>query len=174
MLKHLVKLMGGKDYIMNSSLGDYNGAARFNNGECRYFMGFTESLRFLDKGDYAIEPVNFSEYEKDQIPLFLTDYISMGNHVHQEKMLDCLDLMEIISSEDFLYELCVENGNLQYMLPANRKVYSRLAEKDPIYNRFYEMVSNEDNCVFRYGAHFYESFNKTNDELIQWLLNEMD
>ena len=170
MLEHLADLMGGREFLDTSSLDDYDGIRRFNVGECRYFLGFTESLRFFDPGDYVIRFANFSENEEDQMPLFMVDYASLGNHVREEKLLDCLDLLEIMADGQFIYDLCAPEGKLQYMLPACKSVYRQLAQLDPLYDQLYEMLLPEENGVFRYGAHFYEDFYRKSDDLLKSLM----
>ncbi len=161
----LAKHAGSAENLEHSRLADFDGIDRFIRKECRYFMGFTEHLRFFPKDDYAVHFVSFSKNPEDAIMLFPADFASMGNNVHEEKMLDCLDLMEIMSDEDFIYDICTANGKLQYMLPANRNVYPRLAKWDPLYDLFEQEMSREENCVFRYGPSFYEDFRQRSEEL---------
>ena len=170
MLEHLTDLMGGREFLDRSSLGDYDGIRRFNEGECRYLMGFTESMRLFDPGDYVVRFSNFSDNEEDQMPLFMVDYASLGNNVREEKLLDCLDLLEILADSQFIYDLCAPEGKLQYMLPACKSVYQRLAEMDPLYDQLYEMLLPEENGVFRYGISFYEDFYKKSDAMLKSLM----
>ncbi len=169
LVQHLIRLMGGQEEFERSLLSDYDGVGRFNRRECRYFMGFTESMRFFEKGDYVVCPANFSENETDQMPLFMIDYLALGIHPRGEKLLDCLDLMELSVDGEFIYDQCTEGGKLQYMLPVNRSVYPRLAEWDPVYRRFFEILSSDENSVFRYGPDFYEDFYRRNDEMLALL-----
>ncbi len=170
MLKHLTDLIGGKALLDRSTLVDYDGVGRFNRGECRYLLGFTESLRLFEPGDYVVRFANFSDNEEDQMPLFMVDYASLGNQVREEKLLDCLDLLEIIADRQFAYDLCMQEGKLQYMLPACKSVYTRLAESDALYDRFYEVLLSEENGVFRYGPHFYEDFYSKSDDMLKRLM----
>ena len=57
---------------------------------------------------YIVRFANFSEHEEDQMPLFMADYASLGNHVREEKLLDCLDLLEIMTDKEFIFELCMQ------------------------------------------------------------------
>ena len=168
-MRRLLELMGGREALKSSSLVDYDGIGRFSRGECRYLLGFTEHLRALEQGDYAVRLANFSENEEDQMPLFMVDYLAMGGGVSPEKLLDCLDLMEIAADESFVCEVCTEGGRLQYMLPANRNVYPRLAALDPLYEQFFRMLDSEENGVFRYGARFYEEFDQKSSRLLEML-----
>ena len=169
-LAHLKDLMGRETFLDKSTLADYDGIGRFNRGECRYLLGFTESLRLLEPGDYIVRFANFSDNEEDQMPLFLVDYASLGNHVKEEKLLDCLDLLEIMADPQFSYALCMQEGKLQYMLPPCKSVYPLLAASDPIYDQWYEMLLSEENGVFRYGPHFYEDFYNISDDLLKKLM----
>ena len=166
---HLTGLMGGREFLDRSSLRDYDGIDRFNRGECRYFLGFTESLRLFGPGEYTVRFANFTDNEEDQMPLFMVDYASLGNHVREEKLLDCLDLLEIMADSRFVYDLCAQEGKLQYMLPALKSVYPALAELNPLYRRLYEMLLPEENGVFRYGARFYEEFYQKSGDLLEEL-----
>ena len=170
LLKHLADLTGSRKSLDKTTLDDYDGINRFNRGECRYFLGFTESLRLFNPGDYVVRFANFSDSKEDQMPLFMVDYASLGNHVREEKLLDCLDLLEIMTDPQFIYDLCAQDGKLQYMLPACKSVYHRLAQLDPLYARLYEALLPEENGVFRYGAHFYEVFYKKSSDILKSLM----
>ena len=82
----------------------------------------------------------------------------MGVHVSGEKLLDCLDLMETVVDGGFLRDVCTAREKLQYMLPAVKSVYPKLAERDPLYGKLYRIVSDPDNCVMRYAKDFYTDF----------------
>ncbi len=168
--EHLAELMGGRENLAGSTLEEYDGVRLFRSGECRYFLGFTESLRLFDPDDYVVRFANFSEHAEDQMPLFMVDYASLGNHVREEKLLDCLDLLEIMTDQEFIFNLCLQEGRLQYMLPPCRSVYARLAEIDPIYDQLYRQLLPEENGVFRYGKSFYEDFYQKSDKILESLM----
>ena len=168
--EHLAELMGGRENLAGSTLEEYDGVRRFRSGECRYFLGFTESLRLFEPDDYVVRFANFSEHAEDQMPLFMVDYASLGNHVREEKLLDCLDLLEIMTDQEFIFDLCLQEGRLQYMLPPCMGVYKRLAEIDPIYDQLYRQLLPEENGVFRYGKSFYEDFYQKSDQILESLM----
>ena len=157
-LRHILSLMGG---VGSYEKYDYDGSRRikeFDMGECRYLLGITEDYRILSPGDYCVTAANFSDSQVNELPVFMTDFVSMSPDTQGEKLLDCLDIMEIITGSSFAYELCTAGGQLQYMLPADMTVYSMLAELDPIYNKFYEIASNPYNCTLRYSSRYYEEY----------------
>ena len=102
----------------------------------------------------------------------MADFVSLGKNTTDEKLQDCLDLMRIMVDEQFIYDVCTLDGQLQYLLPANRGVFPRLAEIDPIYQHFYNLIGSGENGILRYGKHFYETFYKQGDLLLQFLWKE--
>ena len=96
-------------------MADYDGISRFNREECRYFLGFTESIRDFNKDDYVVNFANFSENKEQKRSLFMVDCVSLGKNVADEKLEDCLDLMKIMSNGDFVYEVCTLDGRLQFL-----------------------------------------------------------
>ena len=72
-------------------------------------------------------------------------------------------------SEEFIFELCAPNGELQYLLPADRRVFQRLAEMDAVYEHLFDKVASEENGVLRYGKRFYENFYSRRDIMLQLL-----
>ena len=166
-----LRLLMSDDSYTKSRFADYDGLSRFKNGECKFIIGFTEDIRRLDKGNYKVQPLNMSDNAINEMPLYPIDLASLGKNVSGEKLLDCLDLMEIISNSDFIYDINFSDGKLQYMLPTDMTLYPRLAEVDPIYNDFYEFISNENNGILRYGKHYYEVFPEREKQILEILNN---
>ena len=168
-MEHLLDLIGGRDFLEKSGSDDYDGVNRFDREECRYLLSFTEYLYDLKNDDYAVSFVNFSDKAESRRPRFLVDFVSVGKHIQKEKLQDCLDLIDIMISEEFIFELCAPDGELQYLLPADRRVFQRLSEIDAVYRSLYAQVDSEENGVLRYGKRFYENFYSGRDILLQLL-----
>ena len=164
-----LRLLMSDDTYDNSRFINYDGMKRFKNGLCKYLIGFTEDIRNLDPGKYKAQPLNMSANPINEMPLFPVDLASLGKNVSGTKLLDCLDLMEIVSNSEFIYDICFSNGKLQYMLPTDQTLYPRLAEADPIYNDFFEFLSNEYNGVLRFGRHYYEIFPEREKQILEML-----
>ena len=171
-LKQIQRIMGEEAYT-NSKFAVYDGIKRFNQGECRYLIGFSEDIRRLAPGNSAVSPVNLSDQPVAEMPLMMTDFVSLSPNIETEKLLDCLDLMEIMADSQFVYDLCTTNGKLQYMLPADMSVYPRLAQIDPIYGEFFRIANNEDNGILRFGQHFYTDYLQKEAELLRILEEEL-
>ena len=163
--------MNGGEKVFNRTNTLEENLRRFIDGECRYLLGFSEDIRYLPPDDYAVEPINVSDNARNEMPFLFCDYISMGSKVAGEKLLDCLDLMEIMVDPDFVFDICMATGKPQYMIPADRRVYPRLMEIAPVYQDLYQIVSNPENLVMRYGEDFYTDFPRFKEELVSGLKN---
>lgn len=168
-MEHLVELIGGRDCLADSRFSDYDGINRFNSGECRYLLGFTESLPYLDKDEYVVSFANFSDKQTNRRPLFMSDFVSIGAQVPEENLEDCLDLIGIMTEERFIYDVCMADGGLRYLLPANRRVYPLLAESDPLYWYLFGLLESGENGLLLYGTRYYEDFAMHRDMLLQFL-----
>ena len=164
-LKRLRKLIGGSNAYEQSSFSQYDGIERFVQGECKYLLGFTEDLRHLPPGEYSVQPANISESIRMELPFQYVNYVSVGSRSDGDRLLDCLDLIEMIADSGFFLDYCTFNGQMRYLLPANRNLYTRLCALDGLYEQLYVIASDENNCVLRYGQQFYEEFPQKSAEL---------
>ena len=114
-----------------------------------------------------------SENAVNEMPLFMTAFLSMGYSTSGEKLLDCLDIMEIVTDSSFVRDLCTGENGLEYMLPADKTLYPVFAELDPVYEQLYDMVSDENNGILRYGSNFYEEFDLRKAYLLD-IVREME
>ena len=171
-MEHLVGLIGGRERLERSGMSDYNGVKRFNSGECRYFLGFTESLKDFRQDSYAAYFADFGNHRSARKQYFLADLVSVGKDVPDEKMQDCLDIIGIMTDEGYFREICTENGQPQYFMPADRQMFRRLAEEDAMYAHFFGLIGSGENEVLQYSRHFYENFYLNSEMLLEFLWNE--
>ena len=157
-IERIFRAMGGHEAFEDSKLDAEKVIEKFRSGKSRYLLGFTENLRFLDQDEYIVQLANLSENAVNEMPLFMTDFISMGYSTSGEKLLDCLDIMEIVTDSSFVRDLCSGKDGLEYMMPADKTLYPVFAELDPVYEQLYDLVSDENNGILRYGSNFYEVF----------------
>ena len=168
-MEHLLDLLGGSEYLVREGLSRYDGVERFNRGDCRYLLGFTEDIMNCNKDEYTVRFEDFSNSRRRRETLFMVDYVSLGRHIPDEKLQDCLTLMKIMVDEEFTYDVCTSDGRLQYLLPANMRLFPRLAAFDPLYDHLYGMLDAGDNGILRYGRLYYEDFNKQEELLLRLL-----
>ena len=60
----------------------------------------------------------------------------MNSNNYGLKLLDCLDLLMLMTDSDFLFDVCRacnEGDEVPHVFPANRKACARLAEEVPGY-----------------------------------------
>lgn len=129
----------------------------FARGYAFAFLGMSEHMCALNHMADQIAIKNFSFSEEENIPLYYMDIVSIASHVTDPEKLElCKKLMNLTASEEFLAELCYENGDPQYILPARESVYLA-AEKDyPLYGQLHELVTHPANRVFRFGKDIYK------------------
>lgn len=121
------------------------------------YYGVSEHMSYMGEILDKVAIKNLSFAEGDNIPLYYIDATSIAAHVTDpaEREL-CKKIMNLVASEEFLKELCFENGKPQYLLPARESVYLSAAEEYPMYGQLHGMVMNPRNEVYRFGADFYE------------------
>ena len=173
-IERIFRAMGGHEAFEDSKLDAEKVIEKFRSGKSRYLLGFTENLRFLDQDEYIVQLANLSENAVNEMPLFMTDFISMGYSTSGEKLLDCLDIMEIVTDSSFVRELCTGEDGLEYMMPADKTLYPFFAELDPVYEQLYDLVSDENNGILRYGSNFYEVFDLRKAYLLSLVLSMED
>ena len=173
-IERIFRAMGGHEAFEDSKLDAEKVIDKFRSGKSRYLLGFTENLRFLDRDEYVVQLANLSENAVNEMPLFMTDFISMGYSTSGEKLLDCLDIMEIVTDSSFVRDLCSGEDGLEYMMPADKTLYPVFAELDPVYEQLYDLVSDENNGILRYGNNFYEVFDLRKAYLLSLVLSMED
>ena len=156
-LKRLLELIGGSEAYERSRFSEYDGIERFIRGDCKYLLGFSEELRYLPPDEYMVRSANFSDSDRIELPFQYVNYISVGSRTDVERLLDCLDLIEIITERSFFIDYCTSKGQIRYLLSANKDLYAELIERDSLYAQLYDIISSENNCVLRYGKHFMRS-----------------
>lgn len=88
--------------------------------------------------------------------MFFADIVSLSTGVtNEEKIEKCLQLINIMASEEFLTALATGKENAQYLLPARPSVYPIVAEKYPMYEKLHELVADENNRISRFGSNVY-------------------
>ncbi len=155
-LKKIAKITGNVEKAVSMHYKDPETLEEFTSGRKKYIAQFPEIINVFPKDDYAVNHMGFINTEGDDTNLYYVDFISIGKNVKEEKLLDCLDLAEILCSEEFIYDLCAPEGKPNYMCPSHKALYPRLAKLDEIYNNFLDIVSDPNNSAIRFKTNFYE------------------
>lgn len=147
-------------------LGTFRKGALFNDGVGAAYYGYSEDICFMEDilDEITIRTISFSE--TDNIQLFFADIASMGAHVTDPAKKElCIRLMNLISSEAFLQELCFGTGEAQYMLPARQNVYIQAMEAYPMYERLYELAMDDRNQILRFGESIHAYLSTAYEDL---------
>ena len=168
-LELLVKKIGGKDKLKTAKLSNGFGIEEFNNKEVKYYVGFAETLQFLVPDHYIIRKAHFTDSSADNIRLMYVNVISLGSNVNADRLLDCMDIIEMMTTSDFEYMLCCPDGKPNYLLPANMKSYDKLIKADALYSQLYDIAADERNFTFR-TKNYYETVANIKNELLRMLL----
>lgn len=134
-------------------------AALFNAGHGSAYYGYPEDLFHMPDIYETLEISTISFSDNMNIQMYFADLVSLSSHVTDEvKKEQCIKLMNLMGSEDFLTALCVGKDTVQYLLPARTSVYEIVAKEYSIYERLQELVMDEQNRVYRFGVDLYDYF----------------
>lgn len=125
-------------------------------------MGYSECMGSMPDIADRLTLSKISYTDDDDIPLYYSDLVSMGADVtDQHKKELCLELMNIISDDETILALTLQDGSPQYLLPARKSVYQEAAEDYPQYAKPYSIVSDGDNHVLRFGSDIHDYIEKS-------------
>ena|GEM_PF-1423735 len=128
---------------------DMHVALAYDFGVGQGYIGFSESMRLLDKrsGTTLIKSISFSD--KENILRLYTDAVAVtaGVKAKGKRYEKCLELMNIIADADTLTALSVHEGSPQYLLLARKAPYQSLSEQYPLYVNLEELASDQNNHV---------------------------
>lgn len=120
-------------------------AAAYDSGIGKGYIGFSESIRLLNRriSRTGIKTISFSD--QDDLPRMYVDAAAVNSKVKGKRLEKSIELMNIIAEADVLSSLSVENGIPQYLLLARQSSYEPLVKQFPIYEQLEKMASNENN-----------------------------
>jgi thiamine pyridinylase len=144
----------------------YAKSVMFNDGYGSAYFGYSESMAFMDDIEDEIDIRSISFSEGENIQLYFADIASISTQVTDpEKLEDCKKLINLIGSEDFQKKLCFDSKEVQYLLPARENLYAKAEKKYPLYSRLHDLVTDEQNQIFRFGPEVYDYLNAAYDNL---------
>jgi len=156
-IKHFGELTGNLKQALVYHYHDDEVIEAFSSGKKKYIAHFPEIVSSFPDDDYVVKHLNMNYPREDDTKIYYVDFVSVGKNVKEEKLLDCLDIMEIICSPDFIYDICTPNGKPSYMCPALKSLYPKLAKLGAFYNELYNVVKDENNCTVRFKGDYYST-----------------
>ena len=165
-LNQMVDMLGEKfafGLFENFGYDNYVYAQRFNEGKGRVFIGYSENMAFMQDIADQIDIKTISMTPGDNVQLYFSDIVSINANVEDDKRDECLELANIISSNEVISNLIVKDGVPQYILPARGELYEELMETYPLYGRLYDLMINQDSNLFRFGDAYYDYIEQADD-----------
>ena len=122
-------------------------ALAYDAGSGQGYIGFSESIRLLERraADTAIKSISFSD--RPDTPRLYVDAAAVAAHVEGARYEKCMELINVMAGADVLTELSAQGGAPQYLLLARQSAYPRLSERFPLYAQLLALAGNENNCV---------------------------
>ena len=148
----LLKDMGGSPEALD---GDWEGepcphARLFAQGTGRAFVGHSEAM--CSMGAYADE-VDFHLFSLSggrDVPVLYADFVGVNASVSSDKRQLAIELANVLASSEVLVAAnrpSVEGENPQYLLPATKSAYERLAQEFDGYKRLERIAADPRNRV---------------------------
>lgn len=166
-LMHLAELTGDVDAAFKYHYQDQEYLSQFIEGKKRFIAQFPEIISSFPEGDYVLSHLNFLTPQSDETKLYYVDFVSVGKNVREEKLLDCLDIMEIICSGEFIYDICVPNGKPSFMCPPLNSLYPKLSKLSSVYDNLYDIVKDPNNSAVRYKTNYYDIVAQLTEEIFK-------
>ncbi len=176
-LQTMVK-MGGENQIFFSQVatwlyGTFKKAEWFGEGRGRAYYGYSEDMSLMGDiiDEIDLKPLSLSDKENHQ--LFFSDVVALSTGVtNEEKKEKCLELMNVMASEELLTELALGNGTPQYLLPTRDAVYENVEDTYPMYERLYELVTDPNNYLMRCGENIYKYQTEAYEKIPEYVVEE--
>lgn len=122
-------------------------ALAYDSGIGQGYIGFSESIRFLNLrvSQTGIKAISFSN--REDLPRVYTDAVAVTGGVNGLRYEKCIELMNVMAEADILTALSVQDGVPQYLLLARKSPYEPLAGQFQLYAQLEKLAFNEDNQV---------------------------
>lgn len=150
--------------------GQFKKAQWFNNGSGRAYYGYSEDLSSMPEIIDELDVKFISMSDGPNHTMFYADLVSINASVTNETKLSyCEEIVRILTSEEYLYEIGYNNGTPAYLLPSRNNVYQTLAQHYPMYNELKTALDNADKRISTYPAWILDSIWEGYDLLLPHL-----
>lgn len=134
-------------------------ATLYDEGAADGYIGYPETMRFLDKriDQTAVRQIGIGG--QDNIPLFYCDMAGIASDVPEDEIDLSMDLIRIMTDTAFMERVSVQDGRPQYLMFPRRSFYEDMEKEYPVYTMLKTIAENDDNELFRaYGLFMDETF----------------
>ena len=134
-------------------------ATLYDSGAADGYIGYAETLRFLDSRLDKTEVKQISIGKNDNIPLFYCDMAGISADVPEKQTDLCMDLIGIMTDTEVMKRVSVKEGSPQYLMFPRISFYDEMEKEYPMYTRLRKIAGNENNRMFRaYGSFMEETY----------------
>ena len=164
--EHMPEIYDLFDRVMDWSMETEDGNAdptAFGAGQGRAVLCYSEKIweTGLPAEDLVIRPIAFAD--GPNIPLAYLDSVAVSDWVKDEKRYEkCLELVDLMTSKEYVERLLTYQGKPQYFVPARDDVFKEYAEKYPLYAELYSWLAEKTPFQFRAG-------DENLKDLIKWV-----
>ena len=136
-------------------------ATLYDSGAADGYIGYAETLRFLDSRLDKTEVKQISIGKNDNIPLFYCDMAGISADVPEKQTDLCMDLIGIMTDTEVMKRVSVKEGSPQYLMFPKISFYDEMEKEYPMYTRLRKIAGNENNRMFRaYGSFMEETYGR--------------
>ena len=124
-------------------------AGLYDSGVADGYVGYAETMRFLDKRIDSTDIKQISIAKNGNIPLFYCDMVGISTDVPDEQTGLCMDLIKILTDTEVMKRVSVKDGAPQYLMFPRSSFYDVMEKEYPMYAKLRTVVENESNKLFR-------------------------
>ena len=134
-------------------------AALYDSGVADGYIGYAETLRFLNRRLVNTEVKQISIGKNDNIPLFYCDMAGISADVPDDRTGLCMDLITIMTDTEVMKRVSVKDGAPQYLMFPRISFYDDMQKVYPMYAKLKTIAENDNNKLFRaYGSFMEETY----------------
>lgn len=160
-----IDVAASKAALAAAAIGEYTDtdgnalAALYDAGVADGYIGYAETLRFLEHRLEDTEVKQISVGKSANIPLFYCDMAGISADVPDARIGLCMDLIEIMTDTEVMQRVSVKDGAPQYLMFPRVSFYEAMQNEYPMYAKLRTVAENPDNRLFRaYGSFMEETY----------------
>ena len=138
-------------------------AALYDSGVADGYIGYSETLRFLNRRLEKTEVKQIGIGTNDNLPLFYCDMAGISADAPDDRIGLCMDLIGIMTDKEVMKCVSVKDGSPQYLMFPRISFYNDMEKEYPMYAKLRTIAENDNNRLFRAYGSFMEENQVEND-----------
>ena len=134
-------------------------AVLYDSGAADGYIGYAETLRFLNRRLARTEVKQISIGKNDNIPLFYCDMAGISADVPDDRIGLCMDMIGIMTDTEVMKRVSVKDDLPQYLMFPRISFYDDMQKVYPMYAKLRTIADDSNNKLFRaYGSFMEETY----------------